>query len=1161
MANLDPQNLDNRFVRSVNLEYDINDERSAQGYVLTSVTRRFITAIAAARQNASGSRVYTLTGPYGTGKSALCTFAAQLYGPSTQPGRATARQVLREQDEDLYNQLFDGKGSRTALVPVVATASREPISFCLLRAFASALDGIKGRRAIELRKQIESLLQTSETEDTPTAAVVISCFEQLEEVLCQGSSAVKGVLLFLDEMGKLLEFAADQPSRSDVYLLQMMAEYVARRPRPTMFIGVLHQDFAGYAQRLTSTERAEWEKIRGRFDDILVDHSTYELILLVARAVGSVMDRQRDAGKLPSGHKKICDQAQNQGLLPTTISKRESTAIFQECWPLHPIVAALVGPLFRRIGQNERSVFSFLQSSEPYAFQSQVNEGAINEPYRLDMLYDYLHTAFGSGLYLQMHGKRWVEISEALERLANHDNCEVSVAKTIGVLHATRHAHNILPTEELIQYALSPTFTHGEVTKSLRSLVDRRIVIFRGYNNTYALWEGSDIDVEEHVKAARGKVADLSDVIDVINSNHRLRPIVARKHLFQSGTLRYFDVRCTTSDTLQQHLMTEPDCDGALLVVLPRNDVTQDEIMEMSASGKDNYVLTVVDDTHELEAAARELAAIDWVRRNTAALEGDSTARRELVARRVDMQRRLDNALEQVLHPAAHSGPICYWVARGKPLAVKSARDIHDCISAICSTRFGESPSIRNELINRNQLSTSAARGRNKLIAAMVEHGDTEGLSIEKTPPEKSMYLSMLLESGIHRQSQNGWIFGTPTRKDLLHVWDRMDAFFQDSQDGLHKVSELFEILGKPPFGLRDGPIPVLFTAALLANEEDVALYDNGALIPQLSSAHFERLVKSPDEFAIRRWRVEGPRAVVFREMAQLLGKTELLKSVRSRDLLDVVRPLYNFFRSLPEYTTKTRDLTDRASKVRNALASASEPDQLLFHELPQACGFEPFESSGNEVTDRSHDFLNALRSALGELQQAYDRLVERLGLAVGEAFGAGDTLSAIRETVTERARLVKPWVADTALIAFINRVDDDSLDDTQWVESVAGLLSERPPYMWTDRHQATFDVELRRIARLVSHVEAIATAEGATRNPGKGHLAYRIGIASNGSPEREQVIHLTGKNAKLAAEMSRKIREEFIGRTKTADRRILVAAFAQLTQELLASYDDQKSN
>ena len=39
------------------------------------------------------------------------------------------------------------------------------------------------------------------------------------------------------------------------------------------------------------------------------------------------------------------------------------------CYPLHPLTALVLGPLFRQLAQNERSLFAFLASSEPFGFQ------------------------------------------------------------------------------------------------------------------------------------------------------------------------------------------------------------------------------------------------------------------------------------------------------------------------------------------------------------------------------------------------------------------------------------------------------------------------------------------------------------------------------------------------------------------------------------------------------------------------------------------------------------------------------------------------------------------------------------------------------------------------------------------------------------------------
>ena len=51
-----------------------------------------------------------------------------------------------------------------------------------------------------------------------------------------------GLLLMVDEAGKALEYAAQQPTRGDVYLLQALAEVAARTSGvPFVILTVLHQ--------------------------------------------------------------------------------------------------------------------------------------------------------------------------------------------------------------------------------------------------------------------------------------------------------------------------------------------------------------------------------------------------------------------------------------------------------------------------------------------------------------------------------------------------------------------------------------------------------------------------------------------------------------------------------------------------------------------------------------------------------------------------------------------------------------------------------------------------------------------------------------------------------------------------------------------------------
>src|SRR5262249_53547092 len=57
-----------------------------------------------------------------------------------------------------------------------------------------------------------------------------------------------GVVVVLDELGKLLEAAAQD--RGDIYLLQRLAEAASRSDGRLLLVGVLHQAFDEYAQRL-----------------------------------------------------------------------------------------------------------------------------------------------------------------------------------------------------------------------------------------------------------------------------------------------------------------------------------------------------------------------------------------------------------------------------------------------------------------------------------------------------------------------------------------------------------------------------------------------------------------------------------------------------------------------------------------------------------------------------------------------------------------------------------------------------------------------------------------------------------------------------------------------------------------------------------------------
>ena len=115
-----------RFIRSVQVEQDLREPPALNGYLVTAGARRALVRIVPAIQTDNAMRVWTLTGPYGTGKSALALFVANLLARDVVPGGPAAWKLLQTSDNELAQQLRSIK-NRASFLPIAVTGAREPL--------------------------------------------------------------------------------------------------------------------------------------------------------------------------------------------------------------------------------------------------------------------------------------------------------------------------------------------------------------------------------------------------------------------------------------------------------------------------------------------------------------------------------------------------------------------------------------------------------------------------------------------------------------------------------------------------------------------------------------------------------------------------------------------------------------------------------------------------------------------------------------------------------------------------------------------------------------------------------------------------------------------------------------------------------------------------
>jgi hypothetical protein len=1156
-----------RFIRSVNLEHDLSRPESLDGYVITSGVRRSLLRVASPSPTGGLNRAITLTGPYGTGKSAFALFCSHLLAPTWWPTHAAARRLLHDADQQADRQLST-RSQAPSLLPVVVTGSREPISTAIVRGLLQSFSTLKGQRFQRHTESLRKLLRKGTQGHHLDSRSLCTVLADSVALADGGGKTFQGIFLVLDELGKLLEFAAANPADADVFVLQSVAEFAVRCERPFLLAGILHQDFSAYVDRLAARDRLEWEKVRGRFEDCAFEEPADEILRLVAHArtisrgpsksAPRRTTARRSSKGRPATFLSLIPSAAKLDLAPSSVSSKEFSELLSNCHPLHPLVAVLLGPLFRKLAQNERSVFSFLDSVEPNGLRDFLSkESGTAGIYRTDRLYDYLVTSLGPVLYSHAFGKRWAEIDSVLARLRDADALDIFLIKTIGLLGAVGQWQNLRATKEILTFAAVGVAAPAAVADRLKRLRDASAVVFRRFNATFSLWEGSDLDVDELLKQAATRLPTTASTAILAEKYLHARPLVARRHSFQTGTLRFFPVRFATPQSMSALAQQSfGNADGMLIVVLPQHSEDVKIALQAAESSewkkRPQHLLVVATDPSALPNALRDYALLLDVQQHTPELAGDQAARRELRVRIGAARARMDDAFTAILMPHAGLRSQCIWFHRGTPHDFHAQRDLNEYLSRICSQVYSETPCIKNELINRRELSSAAAAARRNLIEAMIDHGAEENLGIVGTPPEMSMYLSLLKTTGLHRRVRSRFLFGAPGKnadKGVHTAWSAIHAFFSAANSTPRNIADLFAILQAPPLGMKAGPLPVLLCAALLALDSEVALYEEGTFIPRLTVAVFERLLRTPARFSVQRWKVAGVRMAVFERLSQLLLPPDGERERSGSQLLSVVRPLCRVASTLNEYAKSTSSLSPSAKGVREALLRATKPDHLLFVDLPAACGFPPFEAVKAKKSSAVDQFIESLRAALAELRGRYANLVRDITSFIAQSFSVTGDTGAVRHILAERAARVEQWVADPRLKSFVGRLLDQHLSDEGWVESVASLVLQRPPAVWKDDDVTRFEVALAGIVRHFSHVEALAYE---SRDIQEGDESFRIGITTRFSPDLERVIRVPASQREQLQNLQASLMQALGPAAMNGHAEVAAAALIQVAQKLL---------
>lgn len=1109
-----------RFLRSAQLERDFSDPKALSGYILTQQVRSHAERLAAGLRSNSGQRAWRITGDYGSGKSSFALFLAHMLSGQRSQLPVAIRDTID----------FKKLGVRVPrLLPILVTGSVEPLSVALLRSLRRDLVDVAGfKRNARIVQLIDTALSSHDKAAVPDAKVIELITEACSQVI--QTQRGTGLLILLDELGKFLEYGAFHPEQQDVFLLQRIAETACRSSnQPLLVVGLLHQGFNAYSANLSLSAQKEWQKVAGRFDELLFNQPMEHTAFLIGDALNI------KPGALP---KNITSSARSDmahllesGWYGSSYSRNSLLEIASRLYPLQAATVPALLRLFTRFGQNERSLFSFLLSNEPYGLQEFASKAVgIDHFYRLHDLYDYARYSLGDKIGRESFRTHWNHINSMIESFPSDNQLGLQILKTVGLLNLL-DTPALLASEQTI--ALSVGRSLPEVQIGIRQLTSKGILYYRGAAGGFCLWPHTSVNLEKAYQDATRELGQISERVSSLLTKYlETRPLVARRHYIETGSLRHFEVQYCSPEELSNHCHIDyRSADGKLVVVLCESE--RDRAIALQTAESDELkqaksVLCVIPrPLRVLGGLLQEVQRWEWVQANVPELGNDNFALEEVSRQLNTAADALQTRLKSILglqHFHADTAPT--FVRAGIKIPVSSGRKLLSYLSDTCDDIYCESPKITNELINRRLLSSAAAAARSKLIQAVFTGSAKPylGMDKDKKPPEMSMYLSVLKAAHLHRETKDGYTLAIPrSGADPCHVlpsFNEIQRLLDESDTKRVPVSTILDGLRRPPFGIRDGLGPLLLSTFAALNEQHIAFYDDGRFMRQVLGLDLLRLFKLPEQFEIQYCKMSGVRISLFERLMSVLALTNAKNG--KPDVLDIVRPLCVFAAQLPPYTQKTNNLAATPLAVRAVLLNAREPAALLFRDLPHACGFRDFTKDGKSHRDIDL-FVACLKSSIDELRAAYPNLRERIRCELLDCFEINGANSKFRELLAERANSVLLSVTEPRLKAFCYRLSDRELGLPEWLDSLGSMVSSVPPNRWIDTDVLKFSQELALISSQFRRVEKIAFGSGKNANY---TASLRLAITKSSGTEADRIVHIRKEDESLIDDLEKQIME-----------------------------------
>lgn len=1088
---------------SANICFDLENENRLSGFIpnvtTTEILREYLYGII--QKGDTHSRI--LYGSYGTGKSHLLTVLSALLGHINTAGKAfdvfinSIEHYDKEFAKDIRTYVSDDKPYMS--VPIYSDFSDfdRCILFSLKKEmkklgyeiyfknyFHEALALLENwehgeasslrlnQILYDLKIDIDKLKNNLANFETLSA----NMFDDVFKMMTYGASFVsgvgnlidnlnqanqiirddyRGIVFVFDEFGRYIE---DNSESIKVKTIQDFAEYCDHTDYDNHLILVSHKQLSLYTDKMKKSLGEEWKKIEGRFKPTSINIKYDQCLSLIPHIIPKTNKWEDFRNKYSKELNCLYDQAL---YFKGFVLPPEGGNPFEGGYPLHPITLYALDRLSKKVAQNERTFFTYLASDEKNSLFSQLKNLKDDRFHfiGLDYIYDYFEENIISFRANDI-SLAYKKLQYAINKLGDmHNSIELRILKAMAVINIISDTAILSSDRNTLCHVIDEN--DADIIRVIEELTQKKIIKYMRQYGFYDFLDSSIYDLDSMIEERIPAIND-DMVTAILNDEFSGFAIYPNDYNFTYHMNRILaPVFAYRADMSKKSFLKSLPAyyDGIVAFILDRNYKMEEYVIDSGIPERTICLVNTVPEIIENEVK-RYIAIMYYYTKREELKKDDPTVEKELLLYLEEERAIVYDLIENWKNMAdKHVVSIVF----GEERNISSALELAKVASEVVENAFPRTIIVNNDLINKNTISGAMKLARAKALEYIMSDEDNIHKDCTPLSPEHTIIRSVLVKNGLYDDKTNatlnvlpdGEYSGKAIRKEI-------NDYLKKAQKTPIPLMEIYKKLKQPPYGLRDGYIPILF-AYEMKKHENVSISFHGAdrdyCIDELIKA-FE----SPEDFSIYicNWN-KRQREFIEKMEALFWGYRNSKSKNRLKDLLNAMN---THFAGVSKSARTTEKFVTAKTKLYRDIMSVSYKDYnaFFFEILPQVNGdlYELYYEL--EVIKKELENVSKL-----QLAEA-DRIIRNV-FGIADASSIVDFFTKKYEDDWSRKKHKVFDYQTNAMIEYLRTFNRGNADNI-FIEELTQVITGFEMGYWNDSKMDDFNDTLLRIMTRLENFE-----------------------------------------------------------------------------------------